>query len=326
MLVLTVSNFAKTIYCGTQTFQNRPGYTMNKKVTTVINADKCNGCGLCLTVCPCQTISIKNGKAVITGKESLGCGHCEAICPQGAIKVEENQVDFSFSQAANTDSYVPPGKYDLSSLICLMRSRRSCRNYKEKLIEPTLLNDLVMIGITAPSGTNSQCWTFSLLPDRQKVEKLGDSIALYFKNLNKIANNSLLRIINKLFSKGQLENYHKKHYKSVQHSLDLWYQKGEDKLFHGATAVILVGSKPEASCPHDDALLATQNILLGAHAMGLGSCLIGFAVHALNNDPKIKKEFNIPATEKIYSVIALGYPAEKYIRASGRRTPLTRTL
>ena len=105
-----------------------------------------------------------------------------------------------------------------------------------------------------------------------------------------------------------------------------WYQKGEDQLFHGATAVIVIGSKPGASCPHDDALLATQNILLGAHAMGLGSCLIGFAVHALNNDPKIKREFDIPATEQIYSVIALGHPSEKYIRPTGRRQPLIRTL
>jgi nitroreductase/NAD-dependent dihydropyrimidine dehydrogenase PreA subunit len=299
---------------------------MQKQIKIAINPDKCNGCGLCVGACPCRALVIQDEKAVVSGTESIGCGHCEAICPKGAIKINEEQADFSFSQTDNTYRHIPPGDFDLSSLICLMRSRRSYRNYTAEPVDPAQLNDLVLIGITAPSGTNSQCWTFSLLPDREKVIALGDAIALYFKRLNKIAGNPLLRIFDKVFSKGRLENYYRNHYTSVRKSLDLWYREGHDQLFHGATAVIIVGSKPEASCPHDDALLATQNILLGAHAMGLGSCLIGYAVHALNNYPKIKKELNIPLAEHIYSVIALGHPAEKYLRPIGRRAPLVRTL
>ena len=30
---------------------------MDRSVTTVIDQEKCNGCGLCITVCPNQTIS-----------------------------------------------------------------------------------------------------------------------------------------------------------------------------------------------------------------------------------------------------------------------------
>ena len=48
-----------------------------------------------------------------------------------------------------------------------------------------------------------------------------------------------------------------------------WEQNGRDLLFHGATAVIVVASKPGGSNPKEDALLATQNILLAAHSMGL---------------------------------------------------------
>ena len=49
----------------------------------------------------------------------------------------------------------------------------------------------------------------------------------------------------------------------------------KDQLFHGSTAAILTGSNPGVSCPAEDAPLATQNILLAAHSIGLGSCLIG---------------------------------------------------
>ena len=101
-------------------------------------------------------------------------------------------------------------------------------------------------------------------------------------------------------------------------------KEGKDILFHGATALIIVGSKPDASCPKEDALLATQNILLAAHCMGLGTCLIGFAVAAMSKDPAIKQYAGIPGEESIHSVIALGYPDETYERIVGRKTPVIR--
>ena len=74
----------------------------------------------------------------------------------------------------------------------------------------------------------------------------------------------------------------------------------------------------------EDAMLATQNILLAAHSMGLGSCLIGFAVEAMRNDPRIKPFIKIPAEETVYAVIALGYPDEAYRRLTGRKKAVVR--
>jgi nitroreductase len=100
----------------------------------------------------------------------------------------------------------------------------------------------------------------------------------------------------------------------------------KDLIFHGATACIIIGSAPDASCPADDALLATQNILLCCHAMGIGTCLIGFAVKALERDRTIQKKLGIPEEETIYSVIALGYPDEQYRRITGRKKAIERYL
>jgi nitroreductase len=69
----------------------------------------------------------------------------------------------------------------------------------------------------------------------------------------------------------------------------------------------------------EDALLATQNILLAAHAMGLGTCLIGFAVAAMERDPAIARFLGIPANEDVHAVIALGHPDETYLRIAGRK-------
>jgi len=43
---------------------------INRTVTTIIDPDLCNGWGL-ITVCPKETITLSEGKAVITGTESI---------------------------------------------------------------------------------------------------------------------------------------------------------------------------------------------------------------------------------------------------------------
>lgn len=250
----------------------------------------------------------------------MECGHCAAICPAQAITVPTlNEDPLSFDTFETDNSWLPYGKFDTAELVRLMRSRRSTRNYTDQPVDRAILEDLVKIGTTAPSGTNSQKWTFTILPHRKDVIKLGNYVAAYFKKLNRLADRKHLRLFLKLIGKPALNQYFRKHYKTIEEGLINWEQHGIDQLFHGATAGILVGSKPGASCPMEDAMLASQNILLAAHSMGLGSCLIGFAVEAMRRDGTIQKNIGIPTDEKIYAVIALGYTKEIYKIAAGRK-------
>jgi len=70
-----------------------------------INLYKCNGCKLCISVCPAEAISLKDNKAYINEKKCIGCGECLAVCRQGAVKinwdesstrVQEKMVEYAF--------------------------------------------------------------------------------------------------------------------------------------------------------------------------------------------------------------------------------------
>ncbi len=295
---------------------------LDRKITTVIDQEKCTGCGICVKVCPADTISMEDDKAKITGSFSLGCGHCEAACPVGAIRVEALDDDsINFSTFDMNNKWIPPGKYDLPDLVRLMASRRSCRNYKEKEVDKEALEDLIKIGCASPSGSNEQVWKYTILPDRKSVIALAKRVASFFERLNKQSENFIIRKGLKLIGKPELDNYYVNYHDVVEERLKRYKEEGVDGLFHNAPAVIVVSSGPGLSTPKEDAILASQNILLAAHAMGLGTCLIGLAIAAMYNDHSIQRFIGLSKNEVPHTVIAIGYPDEKYHTVIRRRMP-----
>jgi len=72
---------------------------------------------------------------------------------------------------------------------------------------------------------------------------------------------------------------------------------------------IAVVVDPQASThPVEDGAIASQNMLLAAHALGLGACWIG----SYNSfyEEKIKTILSIPKNKRLLSIISIGFPAE----------------
>ncbi|MFC2005741.1 ATP-binding protein [Chloroflexota bacterium] len=51
-----------------------------------IDQEKCDSCGLCISVCSCNALVLVENVLTIVETEECGwCTMCEAVCPVGAI-------------------------------------------------------------------------------------------------------------------------------------------------------------------------------------------------------------------------------------------------
>lgn len=58
-------------------------------VSLILDVEKCNGCGMCMEVCPHAVFIIKDHKARIVDRDAcMECGACALNCPEEAIYVE----------------------------------------------------------------------------------------------------------------------------------------------------------------------------------------------------------------------------------------------
>jgi ferredoxin len=58
-------------------------------VTLQLDNEKCNGCGMCVKVCPHEVFELSGRKSHIIRRDyCMECGACAMNCTEGAISVE----------------------------------------------------------------------------------------------------------------------------------------------------------------------------------------------------------------------------------------------
>jgi ferredoxin len=56
---------------------------------TVVDTDKCDECGTCISVCPGNALLIDN-RLNVSEEKCTSCGMCVKVCPAGAINQSQN--------------------------------------------------------------------------------------------------------------------------------------------------------------------------------------------------------------------------------------------
>lgn len=166
-------------------------------------------------------------------------------------------------------------------LIEAINTRRSVRSYSEEKVSEEMIEVLLQAAVQAPSASNSQPWSFGVIQDSGLLKEYSDR-----------AKNHLLSIA---AEEPSLAKYR-----------DMFTNAGFN-IFYNANTLLIIYAKPAGLHPQGDCCLAAQNLMLAAHAHGLGTCWIGFA-RILLDLPELKKELGVPAEYTVVAPIIVGYP------------------
>ncbi|PKL41323.1 MAG: hypothetical protein CVV44_01425 [Spirochaetae bacterium HGW-Spirochaetae-1] len=289
------------------------------KLLPEINHKKCILCKKCVSICPKDILAIDDNRIVTNAEECMLCSHCYDICPADAISFDPSALrkpefkGLSYREQVKEKKDIQAGE-----LINIIRSRRSVRKYREREVSDSVIDDLISFAVTAPSGSNCQNWEFAVINGREKVWGLAREIKTFFEKINRLVENPFLRYGTIPFIGTKLLRYYNRNYASVKMAM-AEAERGNDRLFHGAPTVIIIHGSLEGSTPLEDAQYASYNMTILAHALGLGTCYIGYAVESINRAPGIKKSMGIPGKNRILAVLTLGYPAVTFKKHSLRK-------
>jgi len=162
-------------------------------------------------------------------------------------------------------------------LLEAIRTRRSVRKFLSRPVEPEKLEAVLDAARLAPSWANMQCWRFVVVRDPQVKTRISE-----------------LSYVEEFFST--------RGYKS----------NPSQKALAQAPVVIVACADPVRSGDlwgqayyMTDLGIAAENLMLAAHAAGLGTVFVG-----VFNEERLRELLGIPSGIRVVGLFPLGYPEE----------------
>jgi len=188
-----------------------------------------------------------------------------------------------------------------------MHERRSVRKYTDAPVSLDDIREIIDCARYAPSDTNSQTWEFVVVLNREKIAKIEE---LTWDALNARAAEAAERGLEKearllTRSFGPYATAFRDAPALVVCLATPYTSKFREKIFDP------VGLVPDEVWREEgikSSCLASQNLMLAAHARGLATCPMTGPV--LLAEEALKAYLGIRDEAQVNMVIALGYPAE----------------
>ncbi len=154
------------------------------------------------------------------------------------------------------------------AVIDCIMTRASVRSYTGEQIDDSIVNKILRAGMAAPTAANQQPWQFVVVNE----QNLKDSITAAFEYTKMVANCSFAVVVC-----GNMDN-------------------------------LFEGDIPDGGFWVEDCSAASENMLLAAHALGIGGVWCG--IYPLKDrEQRLRSILNLPSNLTPLNVMAFGYPA-----------------
>jgi len=168
-------------------------------------------------------------------------------------------------------------------LLQAINERRSVREYTDEPVSDATLRTLIDAAIQAPSAINQQPWCFVVVKDRRLLTQISTQAKAYLLKASLGA---------------------------PAHPFRDMLNDPEFDIFYHAPALIVIGAAQPTDWAVEDCALAAENLMLAAHAAGLGTCWIGFAQHWLGT-PDGKAMLGMSPSCIPIAPIVVGHPKRR---------------
>jgi nitroreductase/NAD-dependent dihydropyrimidine dehydrogenase PreA subunit len=262
-----------------------------------VDYEKCNQDSLCSLVCPAKIIEMQDqGPVAIDGAEEacIRCGHCVAICPEAAL-----QLDF-----LAPESCLPiDDKLQLSvdHVEHFLRSRRSIRAYRQKSVPKAVLEQVLAIASSAPTGSNRQPVKWMVVHEKDKVQAVAGHVIDWMRSVQ--ANQPELA---EMFNMARL--------------IGAW-ENGIDRICRDAPHLLFTYTTKEVRNGSTDCHTAIAYLELALPSFNLGSCWAGYVNFAASNWPPLADFLGFSVDFMCQGAVMVGYPKFDYKRIPKRNTP-----
>lgn len=288
-----------------------PTSRTEEAAVVTIDADRCSGCGKCVSVCKDFEFEIREGKAVLSDHPVFGCiacGHCMAICPEGAIRVNGRcllpEDLFPLSQKQEKSGY--------EFLLHLLQSRRSIREFKNQHVSEEVMEKIIDAARTAPMGIPPSDVHLLVINGKEKVRGFSADFCRLLERNRWLVSGWFLALMTPFYDRKTVL-FFKKFMRPLFNVYLGSMKKGEDLVTYDAPAAIYFYGSP--FCDPADPLIAATYAMLAAESLGLGTCMLG-AIHPFLQSGIGVKEFrdkyHIRCRSREGLVLILGHPAVRY--------------
>jgi len=184
----------------------------------------------------------------------------------------------------------------MNEVINAILARRSVRAFQGKQVRKEDLEAILKCATYAPSAMNTQNWHFTAIQDAAAIEKVNGWIVAEIKE-------------------------------SGNPTLEGILERSNGKVFRNAPCVVIVSTEKGDRFGIINASAATQNMLLAAHSLGLGSCWIGtVGILGTKRADSYASELRIPKGFAPFFGVTLGSRSSDDLEAPTRREGVVTVL
>ncbi len=280
----------------------------------IIDHQNCTLCGLCVEVCKGKPLYIENERVQVDQSilfGCIGCGQCAAVCPRKCIVVEGREMS-----AQDLFDLPPQGtRANYSQFLSLLQARRSTRAFRDREVEPDLVQKIIDAVATAPMGLPPSEVHITVLDGFAEVREFSRDMIDVFQARKWMFSPFMLALLRPFYGK-EIYDLMKTFVVPLPDFLATKMAINEDWLLYGAPLAMYFQASP-TSDPVDFAIAATY-AMLAAESLGLGSCMIGSVAPFLKNKTKVNEKYKIFPGPNQGIMVIFGYPKFKYTQGIRR--------